>query len=216
MKSFRTFLAELTDRPYPYRWTSRRAQSLWTAVFTTEPERPEQKPLEYYLELVAEPVSRDDIQYGQDVNVPSEILSVDELWVCRFRLGAENLSGEENPDVNLYGIEPAGGQHIRILSTILAALQEFVRQEKPAVVVFSAKEPSRVKLYTTFVKRVSRYLPAYVGSGPYPKDMWRGWMLNFNVDRGSFFLLVDRKWRELNREEETVEQIVPVTSELHD
>lgn len=201
MKTFRTFLAELTDRPYEYLWANKETTQ-WKAWFKTEPiGLNDNKPVEFFIKLIGEEVTPRDVQQGQGI-VPPEILNAELIWNLSFQISVLGRPHIDDP----WGVVPSGGQQIRILSTVVNALQEFAREAKPEVIGFTAKEPSRIKLYQRFVQQAARYLPEYEGSGPYPRDTWNRWMSNY-VGTSPFFLLVRK---------ETDEQITPVTSELHD
>ena len=47
------------------------------------------------------------------------------------------------------------GKSIEVLNKTLVAAKEFVKGAKPAYIYFSAKEPSRMKLYNIMVKKLS-------------------------------------------------------------
>ena len=57
------------------------------------------------------------------------------------RLGVTDITGEGKP--------------IEVLNKALAAAKEFVKGAKPAYIYFSAKEPSRMKLYNIMVKKLT-------------------------------------------------------------
>lgn len=47
------------------------------------------------------------------------------------------------------------GNQFRVFATIAKITDEFIRKYKPKVITFSAKEPSRQKLYTRFAKMIA-------------------------------------------------------------
>ena len=57
------------------------------------------------------------------------------------RLGVTDITGEGKP--------------IEVLNKALAAMKEFVKGAKPKYIYFSAKEPSRMKLYNIMVKKLA-------------------------------------------------------------
>ena len=51
-----------------------------------------------------------------------------------------------------------GGKPIEVFNKALAAFKEFVKGAKPESIVFTAKEPSRIKLYNIMAKKVAKGL----------------------------------------------------------
>jgi len=47
------------------------------------------------------------------------------------------------------------GKPIEVFNKALAAMKEFVKGAKPKYIYFSAKEPSRMKLYNIMVKKLA-------------------------------------------------------------
>jgi len=55
-------------------------------------------------------------------------------------------------------------QEFRIFATVVACVKQFVAQVKPSKLYFTAKEPSRVRLYRRFMSGVPAAIPGYGGS----------------------------------------------------
>ena len=64
-----------------------------------------------------------------------------QIGTGRRRGGTTNITGKGKP--------------IEVLNKTLVAAKEFVKGAKPAYIYFSAKEPSRMKLYNIMVKKLS-------------------------------------------------------------
>lgn len=76
-----------------------------------------------------------------------------------------DISGKGPPPSNVWGIEftrgnsmevTGQGDELRILSTIIAILKEFIEKEKPTAIYFAAdrEEASRMKLYDRMAKKL--------------------------------------------------------------
>ena len=84
----------------------------------------------------------------------------DESMIYPVKLSKEELEDvwelqfvQKWPD---YSLEiTGGGKPIEVLNKALAAAKEFVKRAKPKYIYFSAKEPSRMKLYNIMVKKLS-------------------------------------------------------------
>ena len=182
MKTFRTFLAELTNRPYPFTWTYDSNETK-AAMFTTEPKGG-QRPVRFIVDFQWEPFTPMDVRAGVSSDVPREILAEDGIWVFSFRLAGEYTP----PGKTSWDIVSSDGQEIPVMSTVVAILQDMVKKKKPGLIGFTAKEPSRMKLYQRFVQQASRYLPGYVGLGPLPRETWNRWFRSY-LGSSPFFLL---------------------------
>jgi hypothetical protein len=53
------------------------------------------------------------------------------------------------------------GDARRVFATVIDIVKKFAAAEKPEAIVFTASEPSRIRLYDAFVKRLDRELPEY-------------------------------------------------------
>jgi hypothetical protein len=66
------------------------------------------------------------------------------------------------------GFEVTGtGDARKVFATVIDIVKKYVDKHHPVEISFSAKEPSRIRLYDAFLKRLDRELPDYEGkSGP--------------------------------------------------
>ena len=66
------------------------------------------------------------------------------------------------------GFEVTGtGDARKVFATVIDIVKKYVDEHHPVEISFSAKEPSRIRLYDAFLKRLDRELPDYEGkSGP--------------------------------------------------
>ena len=55
------------------------------------------------------------------------------------------------------------GVEIPVFATVVAILKQFVRTVRPKTIVYSAKDPSRQRLYTRFTNLAHRLIPGYNG-----------------------------------------------------
>lgn len=199
MLSFRTFLAELTNRPYAYTWTST-SRSYWVASFVTDATTAQQTPLPYAVVFQAIPVRSavpdaflDAMRVAGATDAQQAVFrATDRLWQLTFELREHPGTVSSQAHLDPWGIHATGGQQIRIFSTLLAVLRDFTERVRPGVVVFSAKEASRVKLYRRFVQQTNTYLPQYAGTGPYPETTADKWMVD-HIGADQFFLLVRKR-----------------------
>tara|TARA_R110000744_G_scaffold9052_8_gene29489 strand:+ start:4949 stop:5383 length:435 start_codon:yes stop_codon:yes gene_type:complete len=53
------------------------------------------------------------------------------------------------------GITGAGNE-VKLFSTVIAGIKQWVKKNKPEVIEFTASEPSRKKLYNSLIKRLSK------------------------------------------------------------
>ena len=72
-----------------------------------------------------------------------------ETWNVSFH--QSKVGGKRATDTGITG----AGKPIEVLNKALAATKEFVKGAKPKYIYFSAKEPSRMKLYNIMVKKLS-------------------------------------------------------------
>ena len=69
-----------------------------------------------------------------------------EMWDIEFELISTSKDG--------YGITGTGGE-IQVFATVIDIIKKWVKKRKPQVIVFDAKQKSRVKLYTSLVKKLA-------------------------------------------------------------
>jgi len=72
-----------------------------------------------------------------------------ETWNVSFH--QSKVGGKRATDTGITG----GGKPIEVFNAALAAIKEFVKGAKPKYIYFSAKEPSRMKLYNLMVKKLA-------------------------------------------------------------
>ena len=71
-----------------------------------------------------------------------------ETWSVVF---AQDATGKGSARTDITG----KGKPIEVFNGALAAMKEFVKGAKPKYIYFSAKEPSRMKLYNLMVKKLA-------------------------------------------------------------
>ena len=72
-----------------------------------------------------------------------------ETWNVSFH--QSTVGGKRATDTGITG----AGKPIEVFNGALAAIKEFVKGAKPKYIYFSAKEPSRMKLYNLMVKKLA-------------------------------------------------------------
>ena len=72
-----------------------------------------------------------------------------ETWVSGFV--QSKVEGKTKTSTDITG----AGKPIEVLNKALVAAKEFVKGAKPKYIYFSAKEPSRMKLYNIMVKKLA-------------------------------------------------------------
>ena len=71
----------------------------------------------------------------------------DKFWEVEFSVG------------NHYKVDLTGeGDAFRIMATVVSAIQSFIDEKKPNCLFFTAKEPSRRKLYKAIIKKFNTQL----------------------------------------------------------
>lgn len=164
--TFKTYLTELTNAPYPYhRWSAStyewqfttNAGDLYGVSFSRLPtDLPHRYTLQFFLQ---KPGTTASAKLRSQHPVPT----TDPTRTDAF--------------FDPYGITGTGDA-LRILATVMAILKTFIATAHPTRIDFSASEPSRQKLYRMFIRQVSRYLPS-------------GWTGHENLDgaRGEYSLV---------------------------
>ena len=72
-----------------------------------------------------------------------------ETWNVSFH--QSKVGGKRATDTGITG----AGKPIEVFNGALAAIKEFVKGAKPKYIYFSAKEPSRMKLYNIMVRKLA-------------------------------------------------------------
>ena len=76
----------------------------------------------------------------------------------------------KHPGVDRWGINKLMGASgaLQVFSAVATSLKLFIKEEKPFAFYFSAKEPSRVKLYNTLSKMITQKFPYTLKKGNMP------------------------------------------------
>ena len=129
-----TELRELFDRPIPYEWTSKDPYQ-WTAEFDINDIKYE------FVATILNPYPEED----EEVEIEIEFFHRSQRGVPIFK-----VSG-------------VGNQH-QVFTTVVDIIRDLINQAKPDVIIYSATEPNRAKLYH---RMLARLLPnaAYYKSG---------------------------------------------------
>lgn len=143
MISFRTYLSELSNRPLPYTWSTITFGGR-RATFTADNGMPYKV---FFMQYNPSP----------QFPIPSQT-----GWEVVFELMDGHTDG--------HGITGTG-MSLQVFSTVVAIMQDFVRQVHPVQFSFTAKEPSRQRLYRLFARQVSRYFPGWWSE---TRPAWRG------------------------------------------
>ena len=87
-----------------------------------------------------------------------------EIIFILTRVGGDRVIGWDTEAIT------GTGDQVAVFSTVANILKDFVQSYKPNIIYFSAKEQSRIKLYTTLSKRLSKmsylkndYITTYKG-----------------------------------------------------
>ena len=102
--------------------------------------------------------------YANMVDYETLNFEYDEMWVVEFAL-QEEKHGFYNWDIS------GTGNEIEVFSTMAVIFKGFLKTIDPFNFTFSAKEKSRIKLYTLFAKKIaSQYNYIYVTDKGYDND----------------------------------------------
>ena len=153
-----TFLTELGNRPYPWRIRERNSERY--RVQFTIPET----GIIYEAELWATKMSA----YGGPGHpgfrgggvTRSPLRAIEYEFGFGLAVGKSNRMGEYDWDDSIVG---KTGVEIPVFATVVAIFKEMIKDVKPLKVVYSAKIPSRQRLYSRFTKMVQRVIPGYKG-----------------------------------------------------
>ena len=83
-----------------------------------------------------------------DMIYPVEDVPLEKIWLVGFAQKRPTFSHQIT----------GKGKAIEVMNKSLAAFKEFAKMAKPEYITFSAKEPSRMKLYNIMVKKLARGL----------------------------------------------------------
>jgi len=147
------YLIELGNRPYPFRNTISLPHAHMQAVF----EIPEIGKV-YKVSMWVTKRSTSNVRRG----VPGPPPRPTE-W--EFGFGQHDIKDADwtSPSPGIDTIIGHTGIEIPVFATVLAILKQFVLQVHPEKIVYTAKDPSRQRLYARFTKLAQRFIPGYTG-----------------------------------------------------
>lgn len=152
MSRLEKYLTEKFDLNYPVKITGKYAGEFLTQ-FTAGEEKYSFEAQEYFFE---------DIFGYPDDN--EDFIPDRHIWEIEF----SNISRHSGSDVR-WGINDLMGMKaLKVFSGVATSLKKFIKKEKPYAFYFSAKEPSRVKLYDTMSKLMSKSFPYKLKKGNTP------------------------------------------------
>lgn len=138
MKRFTEFITELFNSPASLRWVDGGGGSI-EAIFGSN-------DLDYFVSF--SPVDERNAAYMLTFGIDDESI--------RRKFGA----GRDPFAINAFGIVGVGNQ-FGVFSTVITAIRQFISKHKPNRIYFSAREPSRKKLYAHFVKLAGSSISGY-------------------------------------------------------
>lgn len=83
-----------------------------------------------------------------------------EVSVADFVNGISILFGLIMGDKPTYKIQDTGNAR-RVFATVIEIAKKEIKRRKPNYIFFTADEPSRIRLYDAFIKRLDKELPSY-------------------------------------------------------
>ena len=160
MQSFSDYLVEFGDRPYPWKIITD-TDDVLEASFTPTLAAGEEP---YFYVVTLRGIERSKVTPG--IPGPPPVWKV---WEFGFALIRPKQTTHSTVGAMLTsrGYHYGGGlvgtmtQSPAIISTVANIFLAFVRQRAPRAVVFSAKEPSRQRLYQRLVQRADQHLSNY-------------------------------------------------------
>ena len=147
------YLTELGDRPYPFQVTINMPHKRMQAQFTI-PET----GMVYKVFLWVTKHTNHDSRPGVPgpPPMPSE-------WEFGFGQYEPKDAAWDSPVTGNERIIGHTGVEIPVFATVVAILKQFIRTARPATIVYSAKDPSRQRLYARFTNLAHRLIPGYNG-----------------------------------------------------
>ena len=86
-------------------------------------------------------------------------------WTTEHQVHPLNIPLKKVWEVDFVQIKPTmdwditgKGKPVEVMNKVLVAFKEFAKMAKPEYITFSAKEPSRMKLYNIMVKKLAKGL----------------------------------------------------------
>jgi hypothetical protein len=146
MKTFNQYiLTEGFDKPFKWKWD-------WRGSLGSDAEFETDDGLEYTVVFT---------RYGGPVWE-----RVGMIWTVEFKIKDFFKHGYSDP----WAITGSGSA-FRVFATVIDIMKDFLKSEKPDVVMFTAVESSRKELYRVMMKRVSRFARDYVTIPPQKKGV---------------------------------------------
>ena len=150
------YLTEIGDRPYPFQVTVNMPHQQMQAQFTI----PETGMVYKVFLWVTKHTNHSNHYRRLGVPAPPPMPSE---WEFGF--------GQYEPKNAAWMIPATGKEHIigntgveiPVFATVVAILKQFVRTVRPKTIVYSAKDPSRQRLYARFTNLAHRLIPGYSG-----------------------------------------------------
>ena len=147
------YLTEIGDRPYPFQVTINMPHKRMQAQFTI-PETGMVYKVFLWVTKHTNHYSRPGVPAPPPM--PSE-------WEFGFGQYEPKDAAWDSPVTGKEHIIGNTGVEIPVFATVVAILKQFVRTVRPATIVYSAKDPSRQRLYARFTNLAHRLIPGYSG-----------------------------------------------------
>ena len=147
------YLTELGDRPYPFQVTINMPHKRMQAQFTI-PETGMVYKVFLWVTKHTNHYSRPGVPGPPPM--PSE-------WEFGFGQYEPKDAAWDSPVTGNERIIGHTGVEIPVFATVVAILKQFIRTARPATIVYSAKDPSRQRLYARFTNLAHRLIPGYNG-----------------------------------------------------
>ncbi len=142
MITFSHYLQESLSQAVPYKWTD---------IPQLVRNRPELDDYQVYF-TIRGPVQLDYIAGFENQHY---------YWNFAFSLHDESLPPDQGTETeNVTGT----GHAFAVFATVAEIMKDFCLRMQPKQVRFTAKEPSRIRLYQRFVSMVGQKIPGYTGS----------------------------------------------------
>ena len=147
------YLTEIGDRPYPFQVTINMPHKRMQAQFTI-PETGMVYKVFLWVTKHTNHYSRPGVPGPPPM--PSE-------WEFGFGQYEPKDAAWDSPVTGNERIIGHTGVEIPVFATVVAILKQFIRTARPATIVYSAKDPSRQRLYARFTNLAHRLIPGYNG-----------------------------------------------------
>ena len=136
MLTFKQYLNEVLNNPYKWKLVR-------TTIHTIEYRFTTDSGIDYVVGL-----SR--------IGVDTKLTSTD--WDLYFTISEDSLKQLGKDDSNMFKISGTGDQ-FRVFATVQDIIKDFIIKHAPDLIAFSASEPNRRRLYSTFTANFQRSQP---------------------------------------------------------